>query len=155
MKSIPELFREQAEQTPDNIAILFRDTALTYRDLGHRVDGVARRLRALGVGPDVKVALYLERSVELVVAMLGVLTAGGAYVPLDPLHPRQRLAYIMEDAHPLAMITRKGLQAGAPAHGSQVLLMDPGATWPGLELGQGAIEPPQPHDLAYVIYTSG
>ena len=95
MKSIPELFREQAEQTPDTIAILFRDTAMTYRDLSHRADEVARRLRALGVGPDVKVALYLERSIELVVAMLGVLTAGGAYVPLDPLHPRQRLAYII------------------------------------------------------------
>src|ERR1700761_3599956 len=98
MKSIPDLLCAQLAWTPDSIAITFGDVALTYRELNRRADDLARRLRGLGVGPNIKVALYLERSIELVVAMLGVLKAGGAYVPLDPLHPRQRLSYIVDDA---------------------------------------------------------
>src|ERR1700722_2798789 len=138
MKSIPELFRLQAERSPDSTALVFDDAAVSYRELNRRADALAGQLRGLGVGPDSKVAIYLERSIELVVAMLGVLKAGGAYVPLDPLHPRQRLAYIMGNAAPVALLTRKRLQSEAPAHRSQVVLVDADAS-PGVSQTSEAI----------------
>jgi amino acid adenylation domain-containing protein len=155
MKSIPELFRAQAERTPDSIAVTFGDIALTYRDLNRRADELARRLRGVGVGPGVKAALYLERSIELVVAMLGVLKAGGAYVPLDPHHPRQRLSFIIDDAEPLVLLTSAHLQSEAPAHGAQVMLLDAVTPHARADPAREALEPPGPNDLAYVIYTSG
>ncbi len=155
MKSIPELFRAQAEQTPESIAIAFGDVALTYRDLNRRADELASRLRRLGVGPDVRVAIYLDRSIELVVAMLGVLKAGGAYVPLDPLHPPQRLAYIMEDAEPLVLLTRSRLRLEAPANAALTVLVDAAAPPPRAEPVLAEAQPPGPNDLAYLIYTSG
>jgi amino acid adenylation domain-containing protein len=155
MKSIPELFRAQAERTPDSIAVTFGDIALTYRDLNRRAEELARRLRGVGVGPGVKAALYLERSIELVVAMLGVLKAGGAYVPLDPHHPRQRLSFIIDDAEPLVLLTGAHLQSEAPAHGAQVMLLDAVTPHARADPAGEALEPPGPNDLAYVIYTSG
>ena len=92
---IDELFASQAERTPEHMAAVFEDQRVSYAELNRRADGLADRLRALGVGPDVMVALFLERSLEMVVGVLGVLKAGGAYVPLDPTHPRNRLAYMM------------------------------------------------------------
>ena len=157
MKCIDEWFEAQLERTPDAVAVVFEDAHLTYRELGRRADMLAQQLRALGVGPDVLVALFLERSLDMVVGLLGVLKAGGAYVPLDPVHPRKRLVHMLADAQPLILLTQERLRAELPLHESHVVLID-------------AAAPPQPErlahapathrarsssDLAYVIYTSG
>lgn len=157
MKYIHELFETQVERTPDAVAVAFKESNLTYRELNRRADGLAQRLRALGVGPDVLVALYLERSLDMIVGMLGVLKAGGAYVPLDPRHPRKRLAYMLADAQPLVLLTHGRLQSELPPHRSHVVAIDadvPPSTGrldhaPATGLARG------PGDLAYVIYTSG
>jgi len=102
--SIHELFEFQANETPDAIALLFEDQQITYRELNHRADLLARRLRELGVGPDVLVGICVERSIEMMVGLLGILKAGGAYVPLDPAYPKERLAFMLEDSKPLVLI---------------------------------------------------
>src|SRR6266436_5511291 len=91
-KCIHQLFEEQVERTPEAVAVVFEDQRLTYRELNVRANQLGHHLRSLGVGPEVLVALCVERSLETVVAVLGILKAGGAYVPLDPLYPRDRLA---------------------------------------------------------------
>ena len=103
---IDELFALQVERTPDRIAVSFDGERLTYRELALAVDQVAAALHGKRVGPGALVALFFDRSLELVVAMLGVLKAGGAYVPLDPTHPSARLAYILEDAKPRVLLSR-------------------------------------------------
>ena len=123
-KCIHELFEAQAERTPDAIAVTFDASSLTYRDLDRHADALAGQLRALGVGPDVLVALFLERSLDLVVGMLAVLKAGGAYVPLDPAHPRTRLAYMLEDARPLIVLTQERWRSELPPHRAQVVVID-------------------------------
>src|SRR4028118_1768190 len=95
---VHELFEEQVERTPDAVAAVFEDQQLTYRELDRRANQLARHLRALGVGPETLVGICLERSLEMVVGLLGILKAGGAYVPLDPAYPKERLAFMLEDA---------------------------------------------------------
>ena len=105
---IHQLIEEQARRTPDAVAVVFGDEEVTFTALDRRANAVARRLAAVGVGPDVLVGICVERSVELVVGLLGILKAGGAYVPLDPVYPRDRLAIMLDDfgepgaAHPPA-----------------------------------------------------
>ena len=117
--------RSSAHPTPS--LLVFEESKLTYRELNRRADGLAHQLRALGVGPDVLVALFLERSLDMVVGMLGVLKAGGAYVPLDPIYPRKRLAYMLADAQPLVLLTQGRLQSELPPHHSHVVVIDAGA----------------------------
>jgi amino acid adenylation domain-containing protein len=149
-----ELFAAQAERSPDAPAVTFEGTTMSYRELDGRANAVAHRLRELGVGPDVLVALCLERSSELVVAVLGVLKAGGAYVPLDPQYPADRLAYILDDAQAPVLLTDESLLDQLPPHQAVTLCF-------GSDFGKEdrRPEPPSsqssPEDLAYVIYTSG
>ncbi|HEY1856004.1 amino acid adenylation domain-containing protein, partial [Acidocella sp.] len=151
-RCIHELFETQVEQAPDAVALVFEDQRLTYAELDARADRLAHHLRALGVGPDVLVALFLERSLDMVVGMLAVLKAGGAYVPLDPHHPRSRLAYMLEDAQPLILLTQEGLQSELPPHRAQLVVIDGDAPFAAAPAaGRSA----RPSDLAYVIYTSG
>jgi amino acid adenylation domain-containing protein len=156
MQCLDQLFSVQVENQPDAIAVVFNGTVLTYRELDRRADAVARRLRHLGVGADVLVALFSDRSLDMVVGVLGVLKAGGAYVPLDPTHPRKRLAYVLSDAQPLVVLTQERLQAELPPHPSHVVIIDAAVS---------SVAPPErapprdrahsARDLAYVIYTSG
>jgi len=156
MKSIRELFEAQVERTPDSVALRFGDSRLTYRELDRRADALARQLGALGVGPNVLVALFLERSLDMIVGMLGVLKAGGAYVPLDPAHPRKRLAYMLADAQPLVLLTQGRLQSAAPPHGSHLVVIDAEPlTAARTDAPPAPNEASSPRDLAYVIYTSG
>src|SRR5690606_15723512 len=97
-KIITELFEEQAERTPDNIAITYEDKQLTYRELNEKSNQLAHVLRDKGVKPDDIVGLLVERSVEMIIAILGVLKAGGAYMPIDPHYPTDRIKYMMEDS---------------------------------------------------------
>src|SRR5215212_6462892 len=96
-RCVHELFEEQVEKTPDAVAVVFEDTTLSYSELNRRANQLAHYLREQGVGPDQKVAICLERNVEMVVGLLGVLKAGGAYVPLDPAYPVERLQYMLDD----------------------------------------------------------
>ncbi|HET7228870.1 MAG TPA: amino acid adenylation domain-containing protein, partial [Longimicrobium sp.] len=147
-------FEAQAARTPEAVAVAFRGTSLTYRALDERANRVARRLARLGVGPETRVAVCLERSPELVAALLGVLKAGGAYVPLDPGYPSERLEYMLADSGAAVLLTRERLRGGLPVPaGVEVVAVDGGAEGDdgegGVDGGAGA------GNLAYVLYTSG
>jgi nonribosomal peptide synthetase DhbF len=153
---IDELFASQAERTPEHTAAVFEHQRLSYAELNRRADELAGRLRALGVGPDVLVALFVERSLEMVVGMLGVLKAGGAYVPLDPTHPRNRLAGMLADAQPAVLLTHRRLRSRLPPHQCHVVAIDDDApTAVPVAHQPAANRTRNPRDLAYVIYTSG
>ncbi|MCA1612753.1 MAG: amino acid adenylation domain-containing protein, partial [Acidobacteria bacterium] len=154
-RRVYEMFAGQARLTPDAAALIFGGEQLTYRELDSRADRLAAHLRSRGVGPDVLVGICMNRSLEMVVAMLGVLKAGGAYVPLDPEYPQARLAYMLEDAGVSLLLTQERLLGRLPPHRAEVIRLDKG--WettlgerrgvpsPGVSAG----------NLAYVTYTSG
>jgi amino acid adenylation domain-containing protein/FkbM family methyltransferase len=154
---IHSLFAAQAARTPDAVAVTWGDAQLTYGELDRRANHLARRLRALGVGPEVRVGLYVERSLDLAVGILGILDAGGAYVPLDPAYPAERLAFILADAVAPVLLTQQRLVAGLPAYPGHTIYLDtlderpPGAETPPDAPASAAT----PANLAYVIYTSG
>src|SRR6202012_5893266 len=100
-KCIHELFEQQVEKTPDATAVVFEDATLSYSELNRRANQLAHYLRELGVKPDDRVAICVERGFEMIVGLLGVLKAGGAYVPLDPAHPMERLRFMLEDSGPV------------------------------------------------------
>lgn len=149
------LFAEQAARTPDRTAVTCGDASLSYAELDGRSNRFACYLRGLGVGPDKLVGLYLDRSVDLAVAVLGTWKAGGAYLPLDPAYPAERRAYMVEDARPTVIVTTAMLAASAPASDAAVVRID--ADWPAIACEpDGVVEGDGgPDNLAYVIYTSG
>jgi amino acid adenylation domain-containing protein len=152
---IHELIEAQAELTPDAVAIIFEERQLTYGELNTRANQLARHLRKLGVVPDMLIGVYLERSIEMVVALLGILKAGGAYVPLDPTYPIERLSVMVEDAQLSIIVTQPELIEKLPAHEAQLIALTP--YWSQF-CGESE-ENPTPNtdasNLAYVIYTSG
>ncbi len=111
-KCVHQLFEAQVERTPDAVAVVFEGHALSYRELDARANQLALHLRSIGVGPDVLVGLCVERSLEMVVAMLGILKAGGAYVPLDPKYPKERIEFILQDAAAPVLVTQRSLGFG-------------------------------------------
>ncbi|HZA24203.1 MAG TPA: amino acid adenylation domain-containing protein, partial [Dehalococcoidia bacterium] len=150
-----QLFEEQVVRTPDNIAVVFEDQHLTYAELSARANQLAHHLQTLRVGPEVLVAICVERSLELVIGLLGILKAGGAYVPLDPSYPPERLAFMLEDAQVPVLLTQEGLAPTLPPTSAQVLCLD--REWETISQ-EPASPPPSPvgpENLAYVIYTSG
>jgi amino acid adenylation domain-containing protein len=153
--SLPELFERQARLNPESIALSDEAERLSYRELNERANQLAHRLRELGVGPEVPVALCLERGIEMVVGILGVLKAGGAYLPLDPLYPRERLALILADAAAPVLLTQQHLLASLPPSGARVLSID--ADWPDIALrsSEDPVSVATPEQTAYIIYTSG
>jgi natural product biosynthesis luciferase-like monooxygenase protein len=152
---IHQAFEAQVERTPEEIAVTFREQQLTYRALNERANRMARRLRAMGVGPETLVGIHVHRSLEMMVALLGVLKAGGAYVPLDPGYPAERIAWMLEDSELRVLITETGLLAGLPAHCAEVICAD--AEWDAaVASDEGNVASGvEPQHLAYVIYTSG
>jgi amino acid adenylation domain-containing protein len=152
---IHALFEAQVERAPGAIAVSCGGQQLTYGELNARANRLAHELRARGVGPDALVALCLERSLELVVALLGILKAGGAYVPLDPSYPAERLAFMLQDTRAPVLITEERLLKALPAFAGHTLCLDRDAA----RLAQHPASNPEPgahaHHLAYVIYTSG
>src|SRR5204862_613382 len=121
---IHHLFEAQVERTPDAVALVFGDQELTYRELNQRANKVAHYLQGLGIGPEELVGIFMQRSIEMVVALLGVLKAGGAYVPLDPAYPPERLGFVIEDAHLAAIVTDPRLAAKLPPHAAPVLVLE-------------------------------
>ncbi|MBV9929140.1 MAG: amino acid adenylation domain-containing protein, partial [Acidobacteria bacterium] len=151
--TIHSLFEAQAAETPSALAVVADDEQLSYAELDRRATRLAHRLRALGVGPEVRVGLCLGHTPRLVEAILGVLKAGGAYVPLDPEYPRERLAFMLKDSEAPVVLTESSLAAGLPESGALQLCLDADAGEEGGELAP--LPPVAPSSLAYVIYTSG
>ncbi|MBZ4422888.1 non-ribosomal peptide synthase/polyketide synthase [Myxococcus sp. RHST-1-4] len=149
------LFEEQVHRTPEAPAVSFGEHTLTYRELDARANQLAWHLRSLGVGPDVVVGVHLERTPELVVALLGVLKAGGAFLPLDTAYPPARLELMLREARVPVLVTREALADTLPSHGEMLVLVD--AEQAALERQPRtapAVEVSPAH-LAYVIFTSG
>lgn len=154
-RCIHELFAEQAARTPDAVAVTFRDQRLTYRELNRRANLVAHYLQRRSVGPDSLVALYMDRSVEMVVAILGILKAGGAYLPIDLLYPRGRIEFMLDESQAAVLITQESLLDKLPDCDAEIVCLD--RDWVSIAAGDGE-NPPNcvtPDNLAYVIYTSG
>jgi amino acid adenylation domain-containing protein len=148
-----ELFMAQSTRTPEAVALLHGTGQWSYAELAARAGGMARRLLALGIGPEARVAVCLERSPDLITSLLGVLASGGAYVPIDPAYPVERRALMLEDSAAAVLVTRGRLSKDLPETGARVLDLDveeiPAAD--GLPVGL----PVLPENLAYLIYTSG
>jgi non-ribosomal peptide synthetase component F len=123
-KYIHQLFEEQVERSPDAIAVVFEEEQLTYRDLNQRANRIAHHLRTLGVGPEVLVGICVERSLEMVVGLLGILKAGGAYVPSDPTYPAERLQYMLEDSGVQVLLTQARLVESLPKHNARVVCLE-------------------------------
>src|SRR5208282_4791106 len=158
-KCIHALFEAQAARTPDAVAVEFEDRRLTYGELNARANRLAHHLLGLGVKPDARVAICVERGIEMVVGLLAILKAGGAYVPLDPAYPAARLAFMLEDSAPVALLADRAGQAALAACGIDVPLTDlaQAGRWahePAVNPGCAALGLTSRH-LAYVIYTSG
>ncbi len=145
-------FEAQAKKTPDAIAVAFRGQTITYAALDQQSNRLAHQLRALGVGPDTMVGVYVERSIEMMCGLLAILKAGGAYVPMDPTYPQARLLMMLEDSKAPVIITLERLRGSLPPHSAQVLTLD-------TALAEGASTPLTSNvtgdNLAYVIFTSG
>jgi amino acid adenylation domain-containing protein len=152
---IHQLFEAQVELTPDAVAVVYENKQLTYRQLNCRANQLAYHLRSLGIGPEVLVGICMERSLEMVVGLLGILKAGGAYVPLDPAYPRDRLAFILEDTQTPVMLTQQKFVERLPSHTAQVVCLDSDWTLIAQNSLDNLICEATSNNLAYVIYTSG
>lgn len=153
--TLHQLISEQAARTPEAIALVFEDERLSYGELDQRSNQLAQHLRGLGVEPNQPVALVIERSLEMVVGLLGIMKAGGAYIPVDPAYPSDRVAYMLEDSQSKIILTEEGLLDGLPTNTASVLCLD--RDWPQIAAESNAAAPAtaQAEDLAYIIYTSG
>ncbi len=156
-KCIHQLFEEQAERTPDAVAVVYEDQQLTYRELNARANQLAHYLKKLGVGPDVLVGICVERSLEMIVGLLGILKAGGAYVPLDPKYPRERLAFMLEDAQIEVLLTQEKVAISGPFSGRKINAVCLDRDWNTIskEDTHNLPRAARLDHLAYVIYTSG
>src|SRR5262249_22605160 len=154
-KCLHAWFEEQVENGPDRVALGLYGHQLTYHILSARAKQLAHRLRSLGVGPEVLVGLYVERSIDLVVGILGILKAGGAYVPLDPAHPSERLAFMVADAELDVIVTQDRLAGSLPQTGARVLSLD--GAWDVIAREPASVlaVDTDVDNVAYVIYTSG
>jgi amino acid adenylation domain-containing protein len=155
-KCVSELFEAQAVRSPASLAIVCENEGFTFEELNRRANQLAHYLISAGVGPEVRVAVILERSMEMIVALLGILKAGGAYVPLDPSYPQARLAFMLEDVGASLILTQESLIAKLPEqHRAPIMCMDRDAA----RVAAGQTENPNHRstvdNLAYVIYTSG
>ncbi|HEX8922063.1 MAG TPA: AMP-binding protein, partial [Pyrinomonadaceae bacterium] len=154
-----ELFEAQVERTPEAIALIFEDERLSYGELNRRANLVAHHLRGLGAGPEMLVGVLMERSLEMVIALLGVLKAGAAYLPLDPTYPAERLGFMLDDAEVKLLLTQQRLVKGLPAReGQEVVCLDVNGRVKATNRSndeQNPIRTAMPENLAYVIYTSG
>ncbi len=154
-QSVSQIFEMQVLRTPDAIAISYQNEQLTYYELNARANQLAHYLQQHGVGPESRVGICLERSLDMVVGLLAILKAGGAYVPLDLTHPQERLAFILQDAHIPLLLVQERLLAHLPEHAAIVVCLD--TDWPNI--ARHNRENPccqvNGENLAYVIYTSG
>jgi amino acid adenylation domain-containing protein len=152
---LPSYIEQQVDRTPDAVALTFQDQVLSYRELNARANQLAHHLRSLGIGADTMVGICLQRSVEMVVGLLGIVKAGAAYVPLDPDYPRDRLEYMIRDAGVPVLLTQQHIVPSLPEHSAQTIALD--SDWPavGAHSRENPLGEIHPENLAYMIYTSG
>lgn len=153
--SIHDLFAEQARLQPDAIAAVFADTRLTYSELNTRANQLAHHLQMFGVQPETRVALCVERSLEMLIGILGILKAGGAYVPIDPAYPLERIAFMLEDLQSPVILTQEHLLERLPAHWGQVICLDGDWETISTQSDGDPVSHASSENLAYVMYTSG
>ncbi|PHM65244.1 Amino acid adenylation [Xenorhabdus stockiae] len=157
---IHQLFEEQVQRTPDATAVIFEEQSLSYGELNRLANQLAHSLIAFGVRPDDRVAIHVERGLDMIVGLLGILKAGAGYVPLDPEYPVERLTYQLTDSKPVILLTQKHLQTRLPIQNIPIWLLDDETHRDDMQK-QSADNPDrqqtgiQPHHLAYIIYTSG
>jgi amino acid adenylation domain-containing protein len=154
-ETIHGIFETRASEAPDAPAVSLGETTITYAELNTRSNRLAHRLMKLGIGPDVPVAVCMNRSPDLIVALIGILKAGGAYVPMDPSYPQERLAFMLEDTNAPVLITEHALAAILPDHRARTILMDTERGEIAGERGEYPLSGAGPGNLAYIIYTSG
>ncbi|HJU24064.1 MAG TPA: condensation domain-containing protein, partial [Casimicrobiaceae bacterium] len=152
---ITELFAAQVRRAPNAVAVVWDRGSLTYGVLARHASTLAQTLRRLGVRSDVPVGVYVERSPELVVALLAILEAGGAYLPLDPDYPKARIERVLDDARPPVVLTQFALRDRLPKRGAEIVCVDLAAKASEATAHTESPMPARPRDLAYVIYTSG
>jgi amino acid adenylation domain-containing protein len=153
--SITKLFEAQVERTPDATAMRLEEQQLTYQELNRRANQIAHYLQKLGVGPEVLVGSYMDRSLEMIIGLLGIFKAGGVYVPFDLAYPQERLARMLEDTQVPVLLTQERLMARLSVHNAQVVCLDSGWEAIGQESTENLISRVTADHLAYVIYTSG
>jgi iturin family lipopeptide synthetase A len=149
-----QLIEKQAMQNPDLTALAFEQKRLTYKELNSRADQLAHHLRGLGVGPDMLVGLMVERSLEMMVGILGILKAGAAYVPIDTAYPQERIAFMINDANITLLLTQTGFMESLPKIAAQIVCLD-SYDWTDSVGTMESCGRVHPGNLAYVIYTSG
>jgi amino acid adenylation domain-containing protein len=152
---VPQLVAGQAAATPDAVALVVGNQVLSYQQLNQRANQLAHSLQDLGVGPNVLVGLCVERSLDMVVGLLGILKAGGAYVPLDPSYPPDRLAFMVEDAQAPVLVTQQHLVSRLPAQRARVICLDADAAVLARQSTTDPLSATTADDLVYIIYTSG
>lgn len=154
-RTLVDLFEMQAARTPDLVAVTCEGSSLSYDELNRRANQLANYLIAMGVGPEVPVGVFLERSLEMVIAIYGIVKAGGAYVPLDPEYPADRIRFMVEDAGLPIVVVQDRLIDRMPAGAAKLLRMN--AEWEqiGRECSQNLLRRADPANMAYIIYTSG
>jgi amino acid adenylation domain-containing protein/non-ribosomal peptide synthase protein (TIGR01720 family) len=154
-QTISQLLEAQAQKTPNQVAVVFEDQALTYAQLNAKANRLAHYLQVLGVKPEVLVGLCVERSLDMLVGLLGILKAGGAYVPLDPAYPQESLAFMVSDSQVSVLLTHEKLVSGLPEHGARVVCLDTDWGVIAQHREDNPLSVVKPDNLAYVIYTSG
>jgi len=152
---LQQLFEVQVERTPNAVALAFQDERLTYRELNSKANQLAHHLQQLGVGPEVLVGISVERSLEMVVGLLGILKAGGVYVPLDPAYPQDRLAFMLQDAQVSVLLTQQRLVENLPEHTARMICLDTDWKTIAQQSDKNLVSGVASEHLAYVLYTSG
>lgn len=154
-KCIHQLFEAQVERTPEAVALVFGTGRLTYQELNTKANQLAHYLRKLGVGPEVLVGICLERSLDMIVALLGILKAGGAYVPLDPAYPQERIEFMLSDAQVAVLLTQEKLLAELPKSEAHQVCLDKDGNTIADQKSDNPINHCDPANLVYILYTSG
>jgi len=154
-KTIVDLFQEQVDKTPSNLAVVFEGQSLTYQELNFKANQLAHYLIEQGVQAETLVGICVERSIEMVIGLLGILKAGGAYVPLDPEYPAPRLQFMLEDSHIPILLTQTHLIEQLPASQAKLVGLDRDRATISAYSGSNPLPQTGPSNLAYVIYTSG
>ncbi|MGE5431355.1 MAG: amino acid adenylation domain-containing protein [Syntrophomonadaceae bacterium] len=152
---IHQIFERQAKLHPDNIAAVFEGSSLSYKELNEKANQLAHFLRKLGVGPEDIAGICIERSLEMLISLLGIIKAGGAYLPLDASYPEERLKFMLEDAGAKVLITQSHLRSLLPSFNGPVVLIDSQSAEISLESKENPANVTHGNNLVYVIYTSG
>lgn len=152
---VHQVFEQQVEQTPDAVALVFENQQLTYRELNSQANQLAHYLKKEGVGPEMLVGLCMERSLELIIGLLGILKAGGGYVPLDPEYPEVRLTFMLQDSGIEILLTQQSIVTKLPVHQAKDICLDSDWSIITQHLKSNPVCRTTPENLAYIIYTSG